>query len=448
MSKPSVGRALRLGACAATAAGLVAVGMATPAFAAGDQLWIQSPWEVALLKAADGQQPRATTVELGLYHDNSAYTVTDGRLTVDVSGLAGVAEVTWPEACAPTGTTAVCSFPEVPLTGETPVKLEVKAASGADAGASGKITYAATATTNGTGGVLTAPDSETTFTVASGPDLVLAQPASVDGVTPGSTVPVPFSVVNNGNEAANGVQVTMYVTRGLNLGGLAPQCTSEPIGEGTVKPVTKVDCAFDDVVEPGGSFTLPTPLNATVASYALLERIDMSAQAGDGATDLSPSDNGGVLGVKAVNTADFAVRGARVTGAAGETVKAALTFRNKGPAWVANLGSGDPVAAVDLIVPQGATVTGVPENCSPRTLDGGWYDSETPAGAPRYACDLPLWVAERQTVTFPFELRIDTVIPGSTGQVTLRSAYGSQPLPYDPNTANNKAKLVLNPATA
>ncbi|MET9802625.1 hypothetical protein [Streptomyces sp. NPDC006368] len=444
MRTPSAGRVARFGACAA-AAGLATLGMATPALADSDTLWIQSPYERTLPMAADGgQQPPATTLVLGLTHDNDNYRVTDGRLTVDITGLAGVADVTWPANCAPTGTTAVCDVPEVPVTGGDQVRLQVRAAAGAADGASGRITYTAKAATTA-GGELTSPDGfETTLRVASGPDLVLdAGNTSVEGVQPGSTVPVPLSVVNHGNRAANGVQVTLYVSRGLDLGTVADRCTHTPVGEGAVKPVTKVDCAFDEVVEPGGSFTLPTPLTATVAPHALYERIDIGVHPGGGVTDLEPSDNGALVGVKAANTADFAVRGARVSGAAGQTVQAALTFRNRGPAWVANLGSGDPVAGVDLVVPKGATVTAVPENCEARTLDGQWYDGTT--GAPRYLCHLPMWVAEKQTVTFPFELRIDTVIPRSTGAVTLKPPYGTQPLPYDPNTENNTAKLVLNP---
>jgi hypothetical protein len=450
MRKPSAGRVARLGA-SVTAAGLFTVGMAaTPAAADSDQLWITAPYELVLPKAADnGTQTPATTVALGLSHDNDTYRVTDGRLTVDVSGLAGVAEVTWPENCAPSGTTAVCSFPEVQLTGFPPqLHLKVRAASGADVGAGGRISYTATATTTGEGGLLTAHENSTTVRVASGPDLILNQPAPVSDVAPGSTVPVPFSVVNNGNERAEGVQVTFYVTRGLDIGGVAPQCTSTPVGEETIKPVTRVDCAFDDVVEPGGTFTLPAPLRATVASYAFAERIDMGVRPGNGVENLSPEGHGAVASIGVRNTADFAVRGAKVSGAAGETVKAELTFRNRGPAWIANLGSGDPVAAVDVTVPRGATVTGVPEGCQPRTLDGDWYQGEDGSwsGAPRYHCELPMWVAEKQTVAFPFELRIDTVVTGAKGAITLKPPYGDAPLPFDPNVGNNKAKLVLNPA--
>ncbi|MFD5327985.1 hypothetical protein [Streptomyces sp. NPDC127092] len=454
MKKPSTGRPFaRLGACAAVA-GLVTVGLsATPALADSDQLWVNaSPWQLVLPKASEtGPQPAPSTLNLSLSHDNAANQVVDGRITVDISGLAGIAEVTWPEACAPAGaTTAVCSVPEVPGTGnDSPLKVpvQVRAAVGAAVGASGRISYQATAATT-TGEQLTSGEGWTDVRVASGPDLSVAALPPATGVAPGATVPVPLTAVNNGDQPVNGVQVTYYVTRGLTLNGLAPQCVSAPAGsgQGPIHPVTKVDCAYDDVVEPGGTFTLPSPLTATVAPYGLYERVDVGVQPRDGAEDLQPEDNGALKAVTVTNTADFAVRGARLTAAAGETVTAQVTFRNRGPAWVANLGSGDPVGRVDVTVPRGATATAVPDACEPRTADGGWWEGEVRTGAPRYSCNLPIWVAEKQTVVLPFQLRVDTVVTGAKGAVVLGPPYGTEPLPFDPNRANDTAKIVLNPA--
>ncbi|GAA4914710.1 hypothetical protein ACFPM3_22600 [Streptomyces coeruleoprunus] len=445
MRSSSVARALSRGACVTVAAGLATVGLAGPAVADSDQLWLTTPYEVTLPVATEGGEAPAQTLKLGLSHDNTNYTVTDGHITVDVSGLAGVAEVTWPEGCAPSGATAVCSVPEVPVSGTfAGVRLDVRAVPGAAVGATGRIGYTARATTTAPGGELTAFAQETTVTLASGPDLVLRATAPSGDVQPGATVAVPFTVVNRGNEPSRGVRVSMYVTRGLDVGAVAPQCTTTPLGgEDGYIPVSKVECAFGDVLAPGASFALPEPLRATVAPYAFHERVDLGVEPGDGATDLSPSDNGESVGVRAVNTADFQVKGAEVTGAAGETVTAALTFRNKGPAWVANLGSGEPVGVLDFVVPRGATVVEVPENCSGRTLDGDWY--EEPTGAPRYQCRLPLWVGEKQTVTFPLKLRVDTVVPDATGTLRLLPGWG-EARPVDPDTRNNEAKVVLNPA--
>lgn len=108
---------------------------------------------------------------MGLAHDNENFTVTDGRLTVDISGLAGVAEVTWPGNCAPSGTTAVCTVPQVPVTGSDyspQVRLEVRAADGAQDGAHGRITYAATAV-GGPDGTLEAPGTPSTRRSPSAP---------------------------------------------------------------------------------------------------------------------------------------------------------------------------------------------------------------------------------------------------------------------------------------
>ncbi|MEK8144344.1 hypothetical protein NKH18_28380 [Streptomyces sp. M10(2022)] len=76
-------------------------------------------------------------VQVGLYHDNDNFAVTDGSLTVDITGIAGVAEVTWPDNCVPTGTTAVCSVPQVPTIGSDyspQVNLQVRAVDGAEPG--------------------------------------------------------------------------------------------------------------------------------------------------------------------------------------------------------------------------------------------------------------------------------------------------------------------------
>lgn len=445
MRPDSVRRALRLGACAGAMAGLLTVGLALPAAAADDepetdQLWINSPYEQSLPLGTDGGEPPARTLDLGLYHDNSNFTVTDGKLTVDVSGLAGVAEVTWPDACTPSGTTAVCVVPDVPVVGESDNKqihLEVRAADGAASGAQGRITYEATAT-GGPDGVLVAPQdsSDTTLTVASGPDLSIRDEAPVGETEPGTTETIPFALSNKGNEAANGFTLTMYASYGLDFVSTYPECEYTD-----VVPVAHATCTFDEVLAPGESFELPEPLEVAIAEHAFNERLDLSVEPGGGATDLWNDDNYVALQIGAANTADFAVRGAAVSGAAGDTVTASIAFQNKGPAWVGNLGSGDPVASVDLRVPQGTTVTGVPSGCYPRTLDGGYYPGST--GAPRYVCNLPYWVSESAERSYAFKLRVDTVVPGASGAVIVRPERGDG-FPFDPDGSNNLASLVVN----
>ncbi|OCC12590.1 hypothetical protein [Streptomyces sp. PTY087I2] len=447
MRPVSVHPFVRFGAGAVATAGILLATLSVPASATeSDQLWIAAPPEKSLQIGAEAGTP----VEVGLYHDNDNFTVTDGRLTVDASGLAGVAEVTWPGNCAPSGATAVCTVAQVPALGSDyspQVLLEVHAADGAELGAQGRITYAATAT-GGPEGTLEAPlDSfDTTFTLASGPDLVLDGLDPVEGATPGTVHTAPLTVTNEGQEPARGFTLGMMASYGLGFDSRYEACTYTQTG-GKYAPMTRAECAFDRVLQPGESFTLPEPLRIALADHAFRERLDVDVQPAGGVTDVNEENNYGILAVDAVNTADFAVRGSRVSGAVGETVEAALTFRNKGPGWFGNLGSGDSVALVDFTVPEGVTVTGAPDACDARTLDGGSYRPGR-LGAPRYVCEMPYWVLENTVRTFRFDLRVDTVVPDAKGQVALRPVITGAGFPHDPKPGNNTGWVTVNPTPA
>ncbi|GAA2439502.1 hypothetical protein GCM10010405_23560 [Streptomyces macrosporus] len=438
---------MRLGACVTAAVGLLTAGLAVPAFAdepQTDQLWINAPYERTMPLGTDGGESPPRSLDIGLYHDNDNFTVTDGRVTVDISGLAGVAEVAWPQNCAPSGTTAVCDVPEVPVIGpdySSQIRLTVRAADGAAAGAQGRITYEATAT-GGPDGTLTAPREsfDTTLTVGSGPDLAIADIPPVERAEPGDDRVIPFELTNNGNESAHGFTVTLMASYGLHELTEYDACTYTRSSGDEYAPMTRATCSFDHVLAPGDSFELPKPLTVEFARHALQERLDISVEPGGGAEDLEHRDNHVALEMGADSTADFSVTGDAVSGAAGETVTARLTFRNNGPGWVGNLGSGDPVAEVRLIVPQGTTVTGVPSGCLPRTLSGGYYPQRT--GAPRYDCRLPYWVLENTERSYVFSLRIDTVVPGTTGAVSIHPGFGE--FPFDPDTTDNTAVLAVN----
>ncbi|WP_432102930.1 hypothetical protein [Streptomyces sp. bgisy091] len=436
---------VRLGAGALAVAGLLLAGAPAPASAAeSDQLWINATYEKTLVAGSSTGAP----VEIGLYHDNDHFGVTDGRLTVDISGIAGVGEVTWPSNCVPSGTTAVCDVAEVPSIGvyDAPqVRLEIRAADGAEVGAQGEVTYAATAT-GGPDGTLRAPVETTTLTVGSGPDLVLGGLRPVEDVAPGTEAVVPLTVTNEGNEPAQGFTLGMVASYGLSYGSRYDACAYTQTGDEDYAPSSHAQCTFGQVLQPGDSFTLPEPLRIAAAGHALAERLDIQVEPGGGATDIETRDNYGIVAVTADSTADFSVRGTKVSGAVGDTVSAALTFRNKGPGWLGNLGSGDPVALVDFTVPEGVTVTGAPSACSPRTLSGGYYPERL--GAPRYSCSMPYWVLEDTVRTFRFSLRVDTVVPDAKGRVALKPVISGVGFPYDPKPGNNKGWVTVNPTPA
>ncbi|MFD7711522.1 hypothetical protein [Streptomyces sp. NPDC059786] len=436
------------------AAGLLTAGLAAPAFAADDppqtdQLWINEPYEQTLPLGTDGAQPQSRTLGVGIYHDNENFTVTDGKLTVDVSELAGVAEVSWPDNCTPSGSRAVCDIPVVPAIGadyEDQVFLTVRAADGAEVGAQGRITFEATAT-GGPDGTLTAPHEsfDTTLTVGTGPDLAIDPVTGIEDGRPGDERTIPFKVTNNGNESAHGITVKLNASYGLTDLTRYDACTYTTTNGDVYAPSTNVACTFDQELAPGDSFVLPAPLTVRLAPYALNERLDIDVEPGDGAQDLDSLNDYTIVQIGVENTADYSVTGDAIAGAAGETATAELTFKNNGPAWFGNLGSGDPVAKVRLIVPEGTTVTGVPSGCSPRTLEGGYYPKQT--GAPRYDCSLRYWVLADTQRTFAFSVRVDTVVPGATGAVSIHPPYGEfgeYPFDFDPDLANNTAVLAVN----
>ncbi|MGV9940646.1 hypothetical protein [Streptomyces sp. NPDC003401] len=451
----SGGRPSRIGSgvVVAVVAGLLTAGLAAPASADDppqtDQLWIHEPYEQTLPLGTDGGRPQSRTLGVGLYHDNQNFTVTDGRLTVDVSGLAGVAEVTWPDNCTPSGTGAVCDIPVVPTIGsdyEDQVFLTVRAADGAAVGARGRITYEATAA-GGPDGRLTAPHEsfDTTLTVGTGPDLAITPVADVEDGRPGDERTIPFEVTNNGNESANGLTVKIYASYGLTDLSRYDACTYTTTDGDDYAPSSRAVCTFDRVLAPGDSFELPEPLTVRIAPHALNERLDLGVEPGDGAQDIDSLNDYTVVQIGVDSTADFSVTGDTVSGTVGRTVTAGLTFANNGPAWFGNIVSGDPVAKVRLIVPEGTTVTGVPSGCSPRTLAGGYHPKQT--GAPRYDCNLPYWVLQDTRRTFAFSLRVDTVVPGATGAVSIHPPYGEfgqYPFTFDPDLTNNTAVLAVN----
>ncbi|MFF0106014.1 COG1361 family protein [Streptomyces hirsutus] len=429
-------RRRRLGASAlfaATALSATVLG-ATPASAASDMLWVASPEGVTLPVTPGSYQE----LSFGVYHDNDSYRVTNGVLTLDLSDLAGVAEVSLPDNCflSESGTNGVCDIGEVGDIGGTydgpQVTLGLRTMEGVPAGAELSIGHHAEAETDGPGGVLSSHRGSTPVTVESvpSPDLALTEPAPVGPVDPGTSVTVPVTVTNKGDAAAEGFRLEVWNTHGLEFATDHPECAwTPPVPEAEYPPTGKLDCTFDTVVEPGATVTLPEPLRLTTASHALLERLDVRIRPLDGAQDRNTEDNFTSTSITVENTADFSVQGAEVTGVAGERVTATIGFLNRGPAWFANLGSGDAVGTITVEVPEGTSVVSAPEDC--------WA-----LGSTTYRCELRHWALPDDRIEFPFELRIDRVVPNAIGAVTLQAS--ARQAPYDPQPQNAHAELVVN----
>jgi hypothetical protein len=146
--------------------------------------------------------------------------------------------------------------------------------------------------------------------------------------------------------------------------------------------------------------------------------------------------------IHAANTADLKLIGSRTEGAVGDTVRADVTVRNRGPAWIASLGAGEPAATVDVRIPAGTTVTAKPEACAALTEDGEWLEEQL--DAPRYRCTTPIYLNERAAHTFSFDLRIDSEGRSRSTVAIDNDQYEPPVRSFDPDLANNSAALVVN----
>ncbi|MGW1140995.1 hypothetical protein [Streptomyces zhihengii] len=445
------------------ASALLTLGATAPASAESDQLWVYSdPYELVLPGAyEDGTAPERT-VALKVSHDNIGNPVGAGRISVDAAELAAFATVRWPADCAvQDAATAVCDVP--PLTGTdvvTAAELTLSALPGAPADAAGALRYTAVH------GDMTSHPGETRVTVGNGPDLALTQSPRQDGVVPGSRTTVPATLTNNGNRTADGVLLKLFASRGLAFTQRPANCEYLDTEVGT-----EALCVLDRAVAPGDAYALVNPVKA--GRNALFDRYDYSVEPwsaealdaaragrtwtpGTGAElvlrpaaaartalvpDLDPQDNHRSVIIHAANTADLRLTGARVTGAVGDTVQAGVTVRNRGPAWIASLGAGEPAATVDVRIPANATVTGRPDECYALTADGEWREEQL--GAPRYRCTTPVFLNERADHAFTFGLRIDA--PGTARAVSgIDNDQFEPPVrSFDPDLTNNTAALVV-----
>ncbi|MER7106536.1 peptidase [Streptomyces sp. NPDC000229] len=424
---------------------------------------LDGPAEVGLRPYPATGEPQTTTIDVMVSnpsedeekgHFEGEYTV-----TFDLSDLTGVADVRFGETgssnCSLTGTTGTCTDSFGLHPGPNSVaELKITAAKGSALGATGDLDV----TGEAEGATFTSFTSRVTV---GGPDLVMHPLDLKREVEPGQVQDAPITFTNSGTAAADGVRLTLRNSHGLGHTQRYANCDyTETPGW------TRAVCDFPGTYEPGASYTLAEPIGLKALDHAYAEifvhRVEersgtRKAAKGTGpeltlkkapsaarAADLDLRDNQQEFDLHARNTADFAAYGEALVAAAGGTVEATVGFRNSGPAWIARLRSGDPVATVDVTIPAGATVTKKPARCEPRTAKGGYR--EEPLGAPRYFCDTPIRVLEDEDFALPFELKIDKVVADAKGAVTVRNEFLSRPeLAFDPKPANNTAQLVLNP---
>lgn len=309
--------------------------------------------------------------------------------------------------------------------------------------------------TVGAGALITLGTAPCAVADGSGTELVLGTIAPISGVRPGSTFEAPVIFGNKGTQALQKVWLRYTVTQGLDYADVPSNCVRWDIGSYDELPArSQMTCEFDQAVEPGVVYA-PEKLTLKALDRALYEDLDVAV----GDYDFGPDEGasrpvrgtapaaklgerpGSVLTgsssgnhdyaedrvrVKAANTADFQVSGARLKGRVGDTVDLQVKFINAGPAWVL-VNPGPPVPTRVLIkIPSGTTAVKAPECKKPAA---GTYDCYVAQG----------WVEEDQVNTYSFKLKIDKAAAGAKGSVALNA----ESRPYDVNKANDKADILL-----
>ncbi|MFD0508702.1 hypothetical protein ACFQ0G_49565 [Streptomyces chiangmaiensis] len=247
-----------------------------------DSLFIASPYELPL-PVADSESGTAIQrpFEVQLQHYNADNIVTGGYLTVDASGLADVAEVTWPDTCTPDSLaplTALCDFGEIAVSWSYTSVAEIRLRAKADAavGASGTLRMSAIA--DSSFGQLNAAMAEVPVRIGDGPDLSLNQVPYLDGIAPGTDVDQPVRLSNFGNQPVDRALLTFFVSHGLALKNRYGNCQYDDVDRVGNPTIAIVVCVIDQPVVPGTTYDLSGAAAVRATSAALYERFDYAVQ--------------------------------------------------------------------------------------------------------------------------------------------------------------------------
>ncbi|WP_328651396.1 hypothetical protein OG598_25490 [Micromonospora sp. NBC_00330] len=428
------GRLLRGLTALVVGTALVAVA-AGPAAAQDDPGWVDG-WLGDLTVGGPGAPGR--TVPLTLNSTGAS----QPRVTIDLTGLAGVATAGFPDYCVTQGTSVTCPMPPTAieefgtLTGTIPVVF--RPAPGAVDGATGTLDYTAL------GEQTEAYTQQATVTVRSGPDLLDMVNENVAGVDVGDSYAMPVAVVNAGDQPAVDLRLTFRFPVGI-IPASYRNCrygTDPALG-------TRVACTVRGTFAPGQRHELrggfPTAVGpAALGGKRINQIVEPLSSAGPLPSDVkfkrrdadqalrlrpvgAPLDvvpvevtgaGGGTYLGQVQGAFDIVAKGAAVTGAVGDTVQVIVGLRNVGPGVPDGTNSGDVVGAFYFTPPVGVTIVDHPSDCRPFGGDEGTAD--TPA----------TWYCDGRVVVFlagtshmvTFDLRIER-LTGAAGQVEPHGRY-------------------------
>lgn len=449
---------LRLAAVAGT---VIVLAAAAPA-------WAQQSGGVSaqiddLVIGAVGAPGKALPMYVG------AWDATNPKVAIDVSGLAGVATVEFPDTCSTSGSTTTCPVPLDDDSGiATYLPLHFRPAPGAAVGDKGTLTYTTSADD------VDPYEQQTTVTVADGVDLVALVHDEIDSAKIGETITTRVVTYNAGNRAGDGIRALFFVSSGLTPASYQ-DCVYANDGSGG----TIVACEFDGVFEPDQKYELTGGFQATVRPHAMgfesldhtLEPLGIASELPDGLTftsrggkalkwapaksmttaervEIDNRDNWGSYYINKVpNTFDVAAVGAAVKGTVGQIVPVRIGVKNNGPGALDSTRSQEPVASFALTVPAGAEVVSVPRETCELILDNGDGSVRPvpaePGGDYYYCRDPRTFLGVGESFLVEFGLKI-TSLDAAAGEVSrFATRMGEDPRKDDANHANDTAPVTV-----
>ncbi|MET9499428.1 hypothetical protein [Streptomyces sp. NPDC006552] len=240
---------------------------------------------------------------------------------------------------------------------------------------------------------------------------------------PGTTVQPVVGFRNFSTRAMNDVYFSLHLTQGLTF---AEEFSNCKYGSQYLPEDTAMLCHIKGTVEPNSTYDLDMSalkVGATAWAEDWSGNITDKVMTGTSLTDphqgtgrelkLTKRAQGaalpmsrGVFGSIVADTfRDAAAVGATVDGKSGQVVKAELGLRNSGPATFKNWGEepgDDATSGLSVTLPRGTTAVNVPRNCNLMT--------PSTSATTRYSChqdSKDFYFNAGQTTPFVFDLRID-----------------------------------------
>jgi LPXTG-motif cell wall-anchored protein len=464
---------------------------------------IAPPAVTLVPQPASGGPTAVTTLTPVVLNEGDIAQANGVVLSIDASGLTGVAELTLPKDCAYTDaahTKADCHLGSVETFGT--VDLGVRSLAGAAVGSTAKLSFKATASNAVEDSGDTTADLTTVITVGDGPDLATGEIGDLS-VKPGGTTSYTPKLRNVGDQdSAKGVVMLIDAADALagsafSIGGNYSNC-QYGVGDTSLPAAgrTGVLCHFDDVVvhpgdvlQPSAPITVKAASDATVGYTAYgfdtvggeLTQGLSTGHSGTGAAltlvsvpagssralvgDLNYGNNVGIAKLSTGQTLDVSATAGNVSGTVGTGTGTALR------AGVSNVGtlptksldgapSAKDTAAVLVALPVGVKVTKAPAGCfddgpvssqAARSRLGSRLSSRmaTEAGTlptdigALYACMIDSVIQPGSSVAFTFTVQPTKVLHAAQGAVVAFTGSG-----IDDDLTNNIADFTVDAVKA